>query len=180
MIRAKRKEPPIRAGTTIGGKVNQTSNGKEHHRDYTALRCSFQEIQKQKGMTNMLTDLENKLLEILRDYSDDQREIILSIAQIIHGSPSFDPEHSAAAPASEPDTDPNPEEEKVALCGKRLVQTAKKADIPYAYDMNLGELKYLYGLMKYEGDPYNALCFAFDYGFVKGNRATRHGKVKAL
>ena len=127
-----------------------------------------------------MTTQETKLLDLFRACSDDQREIILSIAQIIHDSPPFDPEHSAADPASEPDADPDPEEEKVALCGKRLVQTAQKADIPYAYDMNLGELKYLYKLMKYEGDPYNALCFAFDYGFVKGHRATRCGKVKAI
>ena len=28
---------------TVSGKVNQTSYGKEHHRDYTALRLFLQE-----------------------------------------------------------------------------------------------------------------------------------------
>ena len=180
MIRAKRKEPPIRAGTTIGGKVNQTSYGKEHPRDYTTLRCSFQEIQKQKGMTNMLTDLENKLLEIFRACPDEQQLIILNVVQILRNPASPDTDRPAAAPASEPDADPNPEEEAIALCGKRLVQTALKADVPDAYQMKYGDLKYLGNLIVLEGDIFHALSFAFDYGFVKGNRATRRGKVKAL
>ena len=74
----------------------------------------------------------------------------------------------------------DPYMDHVAAAGRKMEQTAHKAVIPPRYQMVLGELDYLYELMKQEGDPYNALCIAFDYGFVKGCRATRRGKVKAL
>lgn len=68
----------------------------------------------------------------------------------------------------------------VISVGEKMVSTANKAEIPKRYQLILGELNYLYEMIKKEGDPYNALCMAYDYGFVKGCRATRKGKTKTI
>lgn len=68
----------------------------------------------------------------------------------------------------------------VSAAGRRMMITAQKAEVPLRYQMILGELDFLHDLIQQEGNAFNAICLAFDYGFVKGCRATRKGKVKAL
>ena len=74
----------------------------------------------------------------------------------------------------------DPEREEIIAAGKKMYAIANKAEIPKVYQMNIREIQYLYLLMNQDKDPFDAFCLAFDYGFVKGNRATRRGKVKAL
>ena len=64
---------------------------------------------------------------------------------------------------------------------EKLSEEARKA-IPAEYDINSVELSRLRDMI-YSGDKdkvFEAVCMAFNFGFVMGNRATRRGKVKAL
>lgn len=74
----------------------------------------------------------------------------------------------------------HPEEDEILRCGEKMENAARKAEIPLPYQLTLREMQYLYLLTQQEKSPSNAVCLAFDYGFVKGNRATRRGRVKAL
>ena len=121
-----------------------------------------------------MTFLEAKLLSYFRACDDDRKAAILETAQLLSSSAgSVD-----LAPAS--GTAPDPASVQTSSAAQRMIQTAQKAEIPVRYQMVLPEINYLGDLIRKDGDPFNALCFAFDYGFVKGNRATRRGKVKAL
>ena len=120
-----------------------------------------------------MTFLEQKLLDLFRACSDEQKFKILELADIIHKYP--DPDPVPSDPASAPDPDP-----EIVRAGQRMLQTAQKAEVPKLYQMVLGELCYLHDLTLKDGNEFAAICLAFDYGFVKGNRATRRGKVKAL
>jgi hypothetical protein len=140
-----------------------------------------------------MTFLEQKLLDLFRACSDEQKFKILELADIIHKYP--DPDPVPSDPASAPDPDPDSVQtstrpvnhtecirSKDKYMNTELVRTAQKAVIPVRYQMTSQDLDTLYDIILSDGrhDPFNALCFAFDYGFVKGNRATRRGKVKAL
>ena len=60
----------------------------------------------------------------------------------------------------------------------KTVDTIKGKDlIPTAYDMDSTEMKAIYEMFK-SGDPYDAICTAFDYGFVLGARAQKTGKFQ--
>ena len=88
-------------------------------------------------------------------------------------------------PASGPEDHPQPTQNLRPHASYRespLVITAQKAIVPKNYQLTTEDIYTLYDIIRSDGkhDPFNALCFAFDYGFVKGNRATRRGKVKAL
>ena len=64
---------------------------------------------------------------------------------------------------------------------EKLSESARKV-IPAEYDINSEELTRLRNMI-YSGDKdkvFDAVCIAFNFGFVMGNRATRRGKVKAL
>ena len=127
-----------------------------------------------------MTFLENKLIEIFRACSDDQRFKILELANLISTFP--DPQPSAS---SDPDPDPAPvqtstPDPEIDRAGQRMLATAQKAEVPKLYQMVLGELCYLHDLTLKDGNEFAAICLAFDYGFVKGNRAYRRGRVKAL
>ena len=128
-----------------------------------------------------MTFLENKLLEIFRACSDEQKFKILELANLVSTfpdpAPVPPPSASDPAPVQTSISDPDPE---MIRAGQRMEQTAHKADVPKLYQMVLLELCYLHELTIRDGNEFNALCLAFDYGFVKGNRATRRGKVKAL
>lgn len=57
-----------------------------------------------------------------------------------------------------------------------------RGNIPSAYDINSEELLRLKDMIC-SGDKdqmFEAVCMAFNYGFVCGCRATRAGKVKVL
>lgn len=93
----------------------------------------------------------------------------------------------ASDPASAPAPDPAPvqtstpaPDPEIVRAGQRMLQTAQKAEVPKLYQMVLGELCYLHDLTLKDGNEFAAICLAFDYGFVKGNRATRRGKCKNL
>ena len=82
----------------------------------------------------------------------------------------------AVDPAATPVPDPAP-----VHTSTRLRDTVQKAEVPYHYQMTVYDIQELLDIIHYDGGgPFDALCYAFDYGFVKGNRATRRGKVKAL
>ena len=51
--------------------------------------------------------------------------------------------------------------------------------IPFAYDMNLPDMAALAKMAK-DGELFKALCLAFDFGFVMGNRATHSRKLRRL
>lgn len=134
-----------------------------------------------------MTFLENKLLEIFRACSDEQKFKILELANLVSTFP--DPAPVPPPSASDPDPAPDPApvqastpdpDPETVRAGQRMLQTAQKAEVPKLYQMVLGELCYLHDLTIRDGNEFNALCLAFDYGFVKGNRATRRGKCKNL
>jgi hypothetical protein len=131
-----------------------------------------------------MTFLEQKLLDLFRACSDEQKFKILELADIIHKYPDPDPIPSdpASAPAPDPDSVQTSTRRKDDYRNAELVRTAQKAVIPNNYQMTSKDIEILYDIIRSDSihDPFNALCFAFDYGFVKGNRATRRGKVKAL
>lgn len=124
------------------------------------------------------------LIESLYDsLSDEYKARLIRYASELTAISNLPP--SASDPASAPDPDPDsvqtstPDPDTVRA-GQRMEQTAQKAEIPVRYQMVSLELCYLHDLTIRDGNEFNALCLAFDYGFVKGNRATRRGKVKAL
>ena len=123
-----------------------------------------------------MTFLENKLLEYFRSCDDDRKSAILEMASLCADpAPAVrlvDPPQASASP--------DPDDVQTSIFGERMTQTAQKADIPRRYCMQLGEINYLHDLIEQEHSAFNALCIAFDYGFVKGNRATRRGKVGVL
>lgn len=136
-----------------------------------------------------------QLLRLFENLSPDYRSRLiryaeeLTVIQSLRADP--DPERPASAPAPDPDsvqTSTRPVNHTECIRSKdkymntELVRTAQKAVIPVHYQMTTQDLDTLYDIILSDGrhDPFNALCFAFDYGFVKGNRATRRGKVKAL
>ena len=128
-----------------------------------------------------MTFLENKLLEIFRACSDEQKFKILELANLVSTfpDPAPVPPLSASDPAPVQTSTPDPDPE-IVRAGQRMLATAQKAEVPKLYQMVLGELCYLHELTLKDGNEFAAICLAFDYGFVKGNRATRRGKVKAL
>lgn len=127
--------------------------------------------------------------------SDEYKARLIRYASELTAISNLPP--SASDPASAPDPDPDPDSvqtstrpvnhtecirSKDKYMNTELVRTAQKAVIPVRYQMTSQDLDTLYDIILSDSrhDPFNALCFAFDYGFVKGNRATRRGKVKAL
>lgn len=121
-----------------------------------------------------MTFLEAKLLSYFRACDDDRKAAILESAQLLSSSAgSVD-----LAPAS--GTVPDPDSVQTSIAGEKMMRIAHKAEIPVRYQMVMPELRFLHELTIRDGNEFNALCFAFDYGFVKGNRATRRGRVKAL
>lgn len=104
-------------------------------------------------------------------------EELTALSKLPDPAPVPPPSASDPAPVQTSISDPDPE---MIRAGQRMEQTAHKADVPKLYQMVLLELCYLHELTIRDGNEFNALCLAFDYGFVKGNRATRRGKVKAL
>lgn len=131
-----------------------------------------------------MTFLEAKLLSLFRACDDECKNTLLFAAQSISGIWLLEDNPTPAGvltdlfPAS--GTAPDPDSVQTSSAAQRMIQAAQKAEIPVRYQMMLPEIEYLADLIRRDGDPFNALCFAFDYGFVKGNRATRRGKVKAL
>ena len=128
-----------------------------------------------------MTFLENKLLEIFRTCSDEQKFKVLELANLVSTFPYPDPVPplSASDPAPVQTSTPDPDPE-IVRAGQRMLQTAQKAEVPKLYQMVLGELCYLHDLTLKDGNEFAAICLAFDFGFVKGNRAYRRGRVKAL
>lgn len=123
-----------------------------------------------------MTFLEQKLLDLFRACPDEKKFGVLEIARILSDLPDSDCDpvsltYSVQTSTPDPDT---------VRAGQRMEQIAQKAEIPVRYQMVSLELCYLHDLTIRDGNEFNALCLAFDYGFVKGNRATRRGKVKAL
>lgn len=123
-----------------------------------------------------MTFLESKLLDYFRRCDDDRKSAILETASLL-ADPITSAKIVELPPAS---ASPDPDNVQTSIIGERMMQTAQKADVPVRYGMQLGEINYLHDLIVQEHSAFNALCLAFDYGFVKGNRATRRGKVKAL
>lgn len=111
-----------------------------------------------------MTFLEAKLLSYFRACDDDRKSAILETAQLLSSSAGS----SDLAPAFF--TAPDPDSVQTSSVVQRMIQAAQKAEVPVRYQMVLPEIEYLAALIRREGDPFNALCFAFDYGFVKGNR----------
>ena len=129
--------------------------------------------------------LTNGLIASLYDsLSDEYKARLIRYASELTAISNLPP--SASDPASAPDPDPDSVQtstrRKDDYRNTELVRTAQKAVIPENYQMTSKDIEILYDIVRSDGrlDPFNALCFAFDYGFVKGNRATRRGKVKAL
>ncbi len=61
----------------------------------------------------------------------------------------------------------------------KTVETIKgKNLIPTAYDLDSSEMKTLYEMFQ-SGDPFDAICTAFDYGFILGARAQKAGKFQS-
>lgn len=122
---------------------------------------------------------EEKLISMFHSLNETQQEALLLCAEIM--KKYADPVPVAEAPAA---PDPAPVQTSSAApvsdVGKRMEAVAHNADIPKNYQMVVGEMEYLFDLAKQERDPYNAFCLAFDYGFVKGSRATKRGLVKAV
>lgn len=129
-----------------------------------------------------MTTKEEKLLELFRSMNETRQDALMLSAEIL--SKYADPDPVAAAPAPDPvpvqTSFPDPEAERIAALGRKLTETAHKAKVPPRYQLVAGELYFLHDLMLREHDPFNALARAFDYGFVKGSRATRRGLVKAI
>ena len=123
-----------------------------------------------------MTFLESKLLDYFRKCDDDRKSAILEMASLC-----ADPVTSARiVEFPQASASPDPDDVQTSILGEKMLRTAQKADIPARYGMMLGELNYLHDLIEQENSAFNALSLAFDYGFVKGHRATRRGKVKAL
>ena len=142
-----------------------------------------------------MTFLETKLLEYFRACDDKKRIAIFEIA-------SYLADHQQGLPAdpgnvqtsisdgmtdqtSASEDHPQPAQNlrhHASYIDSTIVTTAQKAVIPEHYQLTSQDISVLYDIIRSDSkrDPFNALCFAFDYGFVKGNRATRRGKVKAL
>ena len=117
-----------------------------------------------------MTFLEEKLLEVFRACTDEQKFAVLEIAKIISTPVTVredqPPQQQTSAPA-----------EKKVYHGD-MARIAQRAVVPPRYQMTTHDLDDLYIIAKREHDPFNAFCFAFDYGFVKGCRAAHRGLVK--
>lgn len=121
-----------------------------------------------------MTTNEEKLLELFRSMDETRQEGLLLCAEIM--TKYADP--VAEAPASVPAPDPVPVQ--TSIYHGDMAKTAQKAVVPMRYQMTTHDLDDLYYITRRDKDPFNAFCFAFDYGFVKGSRATRRGLVKAV
>ena len=134
----------------------------------------------------MNTEKEKKLLDLFNALDDTRKDALIMCAEIM--SKYSDPVAEAPAPVPVPAPDPapvqtsnvDPYDAHVSFVGKRMEAAAHKVDIPKNYSLVVGEMEYLIGLSMQERNPYNAFCLAFDYGFVKGHRATKRGLVKAV
>lgn len=115
-----------------------------------------------------MTFLEEKLLEVFRACTDEQKFKVIELAKIVStsltGEPAPQPQTSALA------------EEKVYHGD--MARIAQRAVVPPRYQMTTHDLDDLYIISRRDRDPFNAFCFAFDYGFVKGYRAAKRGVVK--
>jgi len=116
-----------------------------------------------------MTFLEEKLLEVFRACTDEQKCTVIEIAKII-SAPAVDEQ-----PKPKPQT--SAQAEKKVYHGD-MARIAQRAVIPTRYQLTTHDLDDLYIITKRDRDPFNAFCFAFDYGFVMGHRATRRGRVK--
>ena len=119
-----------------------------------------------------MTTKEKKLLEVFRSMNETQQEALLLSADIL--TKYADPDPVAEAPA------PDPAPVQTFIYHGDMAKTAQKAVVPMRYQMTTHDLDDLYYITRRDKDPFKAFCFAFDYGFVKGSRATRRGLVKAL
>ena len=142
----------------------------------------------------MNTEKEKKLLDLFNVLDDIRKDALIMCAEIM--SKYSDPVAEAPAPVPVPAPVPAPAPASdpvdvqtssadryavhVSSVGERMEAVAHNADIPKNYQLIVGEMEYLMNLSKLEHNPYNAFCLAFDYGFVKGHRATKRGLVKAM
>lgn len=115
-----------------------------------------------------MTFLEEKLLEVFRACTDEQKFKVIELAKIVSvpltGEPA--PQQQTSAPA-----------EKKVYHGD-MERIAQRAVVPTRYQLTTHDLDDLYIITQREHDPFNAFCFAFDYGFVKGCRAAHRGLVR--
>ena len=135
-----------------------------------------------------MTFLETKLLEYFRACGDKERIAIFETASYLadhHSDLPADLDDVQTSMSAGQIVSPQPTQNLRPHASYRespLVITAQKAIVPKNYQLTTEDIYTLYDIIRSDGkhDPFNALCFAFDYGFVKGNRATRRGKVKNL
>lgn len=111
--------------------------------------------------------LEEKLLEVFRACTDEQKGTVLEVAKII-ATPVTAREDQQQTPA--------PAEKK--MYRGDMARIAQRAVVPPRYQLTTQDLDDLYFITKKDRDPFNAFCFAFDYGFVKGCRAAHRGLVR--
>ena len=115
-----------------------------------------------------MTFLEEKLLEVFRGCTDDQKFTVIELVKIV-SAPATD------QPAPQPQTSA-PAEEKVYHGD--MARIAQRAVVPPRYQLTTHDLDDLYIIARRDRDPFNAFCFAFNYGFVKGHRAAMRGVGK--
>ena len=143
--------------------------------DTAQLLCDISSADHDTSAARTASDLSTRqLVDLFNGLSMEYRGKLIRYAMelTILSTRAADPDRQVSAPAPDPET---------VQTSTRLRDTANKAEIPARYQMTTAELDELLDVIRYDGgDPIDALCFAFDYGFVKGNRATRRGKVKAL
>ena len=123
-----------------------------------------------------MTTNETKLLELFRSMDETRQEGLLLCAEIM--TKYSDPVAEVSAPSPAPAHDPAPVQ--TSICHGVVEKTAGKADVPRRYQMTIGDFDDLHAMILRDGNAFNAVCTAFNYGFVKGSRATRRGLVKAL
>lgn len=115
-----------------------------------------------------MTFLEEKLLEVFRACTDEQKFAVLEIAKIVSTPVTVreDQQQQTSAPADE------------KVYHGDMERIAQRAVVPLRYQLTTHDIDDLYFISKKDRDPFNAFCFAFDYGFVKGCRAAHRGLVR--
>lgn len=119
-----------------------------------------------------MTTKEKRLLDLFNSLDETRKDALILSGEIL--SSYSDPDPVAEVPAA----DPAPVQ--TSVYHGDMARIAQKADIPLRYQMTTHDLDDLYYISRRDHDPFKAFCFAFDYGFVKGHRATRRGLVKNM
>lgn len=125
-----------------------------------------------------MTFLEKRLLELFNTCNDYCKEAILEVAEI-YSSRCSNPVSSSKI-TQMPNVSDSPNQNNAEKVYKFSMEKAViNADIPSSYQINTNQIYHLYEMIC-DRKPIEAIVMAYNYGFVKGNRATRRGKVKAL